>query len=343
MAFARSNPQRVMILCTTTGYQTRAFVSAALELGLEVSIGSDRCHTLKDPWRDGALALRFEDPESSARQIAARAREVPVDGIVALGDRPVSTLARACELLGLPGHPPLAADACHDKFISHLRLRHAGVPAPPFARFSGESREMLDAAQARIGFPCVLKPLGLSASQGVMRANSAAEFLQRLERLCAILRAPGVQVMREESSRYVQVERYIEGKEIAVEGLVDRGSVHVLAVFDKSDPLEGPYFEETIYVTPSRLEGAALGKAIRVVRKAVRALGLFHGPFHAELRVNPHGIYMIDLAARSIGGLCSKALRFSSQPLGGDISLEKLLTALALGRNIHPVRRELSA
>lgn len=334
--------QRIMILTTTTGYQTRAFVSAAAALGVEIAIGSDRCHVLDDPWRDGALALRFEDPDGSARLIASYARDLPLNGIVALGDRPVATLGRACELLGLPGHTPLGGDLCRDKFLSHVRLHRAGVLVPRFARFSVSeaSPEILAGVKARIGFPCVVKPLGLSASQGVMRANDGRELARSIERLRAILRAPGVQVMREEANRFIQIEEYVGGSEIAVEGLVDRGAPHILAVFDKPDPLEGPFFEETIYVTPSRLEDAALTKAARVVTKAARTLGLYHGPFHAELRVSARGVYLIDIAARSIGGLCSKAVRFLFACTGRTRSLETLLTELALGRNVHPIQRE---
>ncbi|MGH9327074.1 MAG: hypothetical protein ACRD2B_10400, partial [Terriglobia bacterium] len=161
--------QRLMILSTTTGYQTRAFVEAARELEVEVAFGSDRCHMLEDPWRDGALALHFEDPEGSARRIADAAWQKPLHGIVALGDRPVSTLARACTLLGLPGHPVEAADICRDKHWSRARLRAAGLNIPEFARFSLEMnpRNIVDGEGPPVGFPCVLKPLALSASRGV--------------------------------------------------------------------------------------------------------------------------------------------------------------------------------
>src|SRR5579875_432744 len=334
--------QRLIILCTTTGYQTRTFVEAATGMGAEVVFGSDRCHVLEDPWQDHALPLRFEDPEGSAEQIAAYARENPTHGIVALGDRPTPTAARAAKLLNLPYHPPAATDICRDKYRSRERLRDAGLNIPEFQRFPLERdpREIVGQGNLNVGFPCVLKPLALSASRGVIRADDAGQFIQSYERIRSLLRAPDVQVMREGTSSYIQAETYIDGREIAVEGLVSRGEVKLLAIFDKPDPLEGPYFEETIYVTPSRLKADVQEEVVQTLKQAIAALGLFHGPFHAELRVNAKGVWPLEIAARSIGGLCSRALRFSSPSLGEGISLEKLIIALALGENVQDVQRE---
>ncbi len=337
--------RRLIILCTTTGYQTRAFVEAATEMGVETVFGSDRCHVLDDPWQDHALPLRFEDPEGSARRIAAYAREVPIHGIVALGDRPTPTAARAARLLNLPYHPPAAADICRDKYRSREKLREAGLNVPEFQRFSLESDpvNIIKQGVLKLGFPCVLKPLALSASRGVIRADDADQFIRSYLRIRSLLRAPEVQVMREETSRYIQAESYIEGQEIAVEGLVSGGKMKLLAVFDKPDPLEGPYFEETIYVTPSRLKTDVQEEVLQTLGQAINALGLSHGPFHAELRVNVKGVWPLEIAARSIGGLCSRALAFSSPRLGARASLEKLIIALALGEDIHDVEREQSA
>lgn len=331
---------RVMIVCSTTGYQTRAYQNAAASMGLEIAFGSDRCHVLDDPWRDGAVALRFEDAEESARRIIDYARVHPLNAIVPLGDRTVSTAARACQALGLPSHPPEAADICRDKFRSRLCLRENGLNIPRFACYSisEDPRRIVD-----VEFPCVLKPLSLSGSRGVIRANNTEEFIQSFERIRALLRSPDVQVMREAASEHIQVESYIEGVEIAVEGFVERGEVTILAIFDKPDPLVGPFFEETIYVTPSRLPPETQEEVIKTVERAARALGLFHGPFHAELRVNSKGAWPLEVAARSIGGLCARALRFSSPALGSDAPLEKLVIALALGLPFQPVRREESA
>ncbi|PYV24110.1 MAG: carboxylate--amine ligase [Acidobacteria bacterium] len=340
---------RLLILSTTTGYQTRAFIEAAEKLGLDVVFGTDRCHVLEDPWRDGALPLRFEEPEKSAAQIAEYARANPIDAVVSLGDRPTPTAARAARSLALLHHPPEAADACRDKYHSRERLRAAGLSVPAFVRFplSADPRQILS-AEPRIPFPCVLKPLALSASRGVIRADSGEQFTKAFERIQALLRAPDVRVMREATSEFIQVETYVEGREIAVEGLMDRGQLKVLAVFDKPDPLAGPFFEETIYVTPSRLRPEVQAAVVETLERAVRALGLYHGPLHAELRIGPEDapaprVWIMEVAARSIGGLCSRALRFCSSSLGDGITLEELLIATALGKNVRDVRREAAA
>jgi len=334
--------KRLLILCATTGYQTRAFVAAAEKMGLAVVFGSDRCHVLEDPWQDGALPLRFEQPAESARLVADYARANPLHALVALGDRPTPTAARACELLGLPYHPPQAADACRDKYLSRQRLQSAGVLVPAFARFpvDQDPRELLRSGGLPADFPCVLKPLALSASRGVIRADDPDQFIRAFERICALLRSPEVQVLREDTSHFIQVEAYVEGEEIAVEGLMERGRPKVLAILDKPDPLVGPFFEETIYVTPSRLEAETQAQAVEALERAAKALGLYHGPLHAELRINAQGVWVLEVAARSIGGLCSRALRFCSPSLGETISLEELIIRLALGEDVDKVRRE---
>lgn len=344
--------KRLLILATTTGYQTRAFVDAAGKLGLGVVFGTDRCHVLEDPWRDGAIAVRFEDPEESAARIVEYARTAPVEAVVALGDRPTPTAARACRTLGLPFHPPAAADVCRDKYRSRERLRAAGLSVPSFERFAlaADPAEILAGTAQPVRFPCVLKPLALSASRGVIRADNPAEFRSAFERIRSLLSAPEVRVLREATSDFIQVEEYVGGDEIAVEGLVDRGRLRVLAIFDKPDPLTGPFFEETIYLTPSGLPREVQAAVVRTLDHAVSELGLDHGPLHAELRLGPRGasplsIWIMEIAARSIGGLCSRALRFcSAEPAEAEpVSLEELLIRLALGENVDRFRREAAA
>ncbi|PYV10499.1 MAG: carboxylate--amine ligase [Acidobacteria bacterium] len=334
--------RRLLVLCTTTGYQTRAFVEAAKKIGLSVIFGTDRCRILEDPWRDGALPLRFENPEESARRIVDYARSSPVDAIVALGDRPTPTAARACRALKLHYHPPEAADACRDKSLFRERLSAARVNAPSFLRFhiDADPRELLPLVSERVGFPCVLKPLALSASRGVIRADDADQFIGAFGRIEQLLRSPEVRVMREDTSDFIQAEAYVEGDEVAVEGLMERGELRVLAIFDKPEPLVGPFFEETIYVTPSRLKPEIQSQVVETLGRAARALGLHHGPLHAEVRINSDGVWVLEVAARPIGGLCSRALRFSLAGVSGDLSLEELLIRLALGEDVRKARRE---
>ncbi|MGH9668761.1 MAG: ATP-grasp domain-containing protein [Terriglobales bacterium] len=330
------------MLTTTTGYQTRAFVEAAERMGLEVAFGSDRCHVLDDPWQDGALALRFEDAEGSARTISEYARKNPVSAIVALGDRPTPTAARACAVLGLPHHPPQAAEICRDKYRSRERLRDAGLRVPAFSRFPLESdpREIFPSGKHGVGFPCVLKPLALSGSRGVIRADNPEQAARAFERIKNLLRSPEVGVLREETSDSIQVEAYVEGDEIAVEGLVEEGRLRVLAILDKPEPLVGPFFEETIYVTPSRLAPDTQRKVVETLERAVAALGLRHGPLHAEMRLNAEGPWVLEVAARSIGGLCARALRFRIPSAQEEISLEEVILRLALRMDLSGLERE---
>lgn len=331
-----SDTRRLLLLFSTTGYEARDFAAAAEKLHVACVFGSDRCHVMEDPWQDGALPLHFEDPEGSARTILEYARTTPVHAIVAVGDRPTVTAALASRALGLPHNPPEAAEAARNKFLARQRLKNAGLPVPPFIRF-GIDQDPRDVVQ-QVPFPCVLKPLALSASRGVIRADDPDEFVAAFYRIAALLRTPEVRVLREEAHDWILVEGFIEGREVALEGFFDRGRLRLLALFDKPDPLDGPYFEETIYVTPSRLERAVQRQILEATERATLALGLVHGPIHAELRLSPAGPRVLEVAARAIGGLCSRVLRF-----GTDISLEELIIRHSLGMDIGPVQREDSA
>lgn len=341
---AISNP-RILLLCTTTGYQAQAFVDAAKKLGLEIIFGTDRCHVLDDPWGDAAIPLRFEDPEENTRKIADVARSRPLSAIVQIGDRATETAARASKALGLLNHPPEAAAVCRDKYLARRRLRQAGLNAPDYRRFAldADSRELLASGDVTMDVPRVLKPLALSASRGVIRADTPEEFVRAFERIRALLKSPEVGVLREETSNFIQVETYIEGDEVAVEAIVDRGRLRVLAIFDKPDPLTGPFFEETIYVTPSRLSREEQQQIIEILTLAADALGLYHGPVHAELRINSAGVWVMEVAARSIGGLCSRALRFEIPLVDKVVSLEELLIRLMLGLDVSRIYREEAA
>ncbi len=338
---ATSKP-RVLLLATTTGYQAQVFVDAVEKLGLEVVFGTDRCHVLDDPWGDDAIPLRFENPEENTRKIAEAARERPFAAIIQIGDRATETAALASKALGLLNHPPEAAEACHDKYLARGRLRQAGLNVPDYRRFSldADPRQLLATGTVTMDVPRVLKPLALSASRGVIRADTPEEFVRGFERIRALLKSPEVGVLREDTSNFIQVETYIEGAEVAVEAIVDRGRLRVLAIFDKPDPLAGPFFEETIYVTPSRMSRELQQGIVETLAKAAAALELYHGPVHAELRINPAGIWVMEVAARSIGGLCSLALRFEIPLVDKEVSLEELLIRLMLGLDVSRIYRE---
>jgi biotin carboxylase len=329
--------KRLLILASKLGYQTRGFAEAAEKLGVEVRFGTDRCHQLENPWGDEALPLHFERPREAAEEIVRVLRASPPDGVIALGDRATPAAAYAAQALGILGNSPDAVEACRNKLQQRRVLAAAGVPVPEFFSFS--TAHEISHVLGRVKFPCVVKPLTLAASQGVVRANNPQEFEQAVERIRMLLTSPEIQILREPVLDQLLVEKYVPGREVAVEGLMDGGRLRVLAIFDKPEPLEGPYFEETIYVTPSRLPREALRALIDCAEQTVRAMGLTTGPLHAEFRVNEEGPWVLEAAPRPIGGLCSRALRFGAQ----RTSLEELLVRHALGLGGSDLEREESA
>ena len=324
---------RLLLLLPTATYRTVAFVEAAHRLGVDVTVASERPSTFERANPTGLVTLDFADPTHSAAQARTFAYAHPVHGVVAVDDDTAVVAAAIAQELGLRGNPIAAAAAARDKHQQRQLLAPAGVPVPPFELFAiTADPEQL----ARIAsYPCVLKPLRLSASRGVIRADTTAEFVAAFERIKRILEPAGCE-------RSLLVEAFVPGREVAVEGIVTQGSLHVLAMFDKPDPLDGPFFEETIYVTPSRLARTAQREIAACAQAAVHALELREGPIHAELRHNDRGAWLIELAARPIGGRCSGALRFGNgdSGLGAGVSLEEIIILHALGMELPTVERE---
>lgn len=340
--------RRVLLFSHTTGYQLRAFNDAAERLGIELVFATDRCHRLDDPWQDRAVPVRFYDVPRSLDLIFRRAQEFPIDGVLAVGDRPVVLAAHAAQALGIHWHSVAGAEASVDKCRSRVLLATAGLPAPRFAirnlRFAMRDRGIRDEG---LGFPVVLKPLGLSGSRGVIRANDDQEYAAAFARIRALLGRPDVRAARTGLEDEILVEEYIDGREFALEGVLTGGALRVFALFDKPDPLVGPFFEETIYVTPSRAPEEVQQRIAASVETAARAFGLGHGPIHAECRETPQGeIYILEVAARPIGGLCSRVLTFDTParpaPAGG-CSLESVLLEHAVGQPIDRYTREAAA
>ena len=334
---------RVLLLATTTGYQTRAFGEAAEQLGIELVFATDRCHMIEDPWQDGAIPIRFHDEDLSVAAVLDSLRFRPIDGILTVGDRPTVIAARVAERLGLPGHPPAAAEVARDKERTRARLRDAGLPVPSFVA----SPLYADPAALvpSLNFPCVLKPVALSGSRGVMRADNIEQFFAAFARLQALMRQPEIRAEQNEAHERVLMEGFIPGREFALEGLLYQSGLTVLALFDKPDPLDGPFFEETIYLTPSSVDADIQARLTETVARAAAAIGLRHGPIHAECRMNDDGIFVLEVAARPIGGLCGRALRFEKrgrESFPGDppISLEELLLRHSLGESADKWGRE---
>jgi len=320
--------KRLLLFTAKLGYQTRSFEDAARKLGVQLVYVTDRCHQLEDPWGDQAIAVHFESPEVAAYTAMEALRGQDVSGILALGDRPADAAAYAARGLGIRYNHPAAVEACRSKLRMKEVFRDAGLNVPWFRNLPVDP--LPEPVLLGISYPCVLKPLSLSASQGVVRANNREEFLTAAARVRRLLKSPEILATREPNLDQMLVEGYIPGKEVAVEGLLTDGVLKMLAIFDKPDPLEGPYFEETIYVTPSRLPESGQHAIEKCAGDAVRALGLSHGPIHAEFRINDEGVWPLEVAPRPIGGLCARSLRFSFDVPSEPIGLEELLLRHAL-------------
>ena len=327
---------RVLLIAATTGYQIRSFGEAAERLGVELVLATDRCHVLDDPWRDNAIAIRFQDEDSAVESIRAALTESPVNGVLAVGDRPALIAALAAECLELPSSPSDAVRIAGNKLLTRTRLQDAGFPGPWFTAVHLD--ECLSDVTARISFPCVVKPLTMSASRGVMRVDTIAQFEMALDRVSRLLKRSAVGEP-DSSNLMILVEEYLPGREVAVEGVLTDGVLQTLAIFDKPDPLEGPFFEETIYVTPSRVNDHENREILRAVSRSAVAFGLTDGPVHAECRIGTNGVFVLEIAPRPIGGLCTKALRFLA-PSGKTVSLEEVLLRQALAEPVLEYRRE---
>jgi biotin carboxylase len=326
--------RRILLLASTTGYQTRSLYETSRRLGFETVVASNRCINLEDPWHDGAIAIRYEKPATAASVLALL--EPKPDGIVAVGDRPAEVAALAAEHLRLPFHPYNAVVVCRNKYLTRERFRQAGLLVPDFYRVP-LSYDVAEAARSA-QYPCVLKPLGLSASRGVIRVDDVLDFTHAFERIRNLLEQPDILQLRDEQDAYIQVESFVSGREFAIEGLLTHGHLRVLAIFDKPDPLDGPFFEETIYTTPSQVAPEIQQEMVRTTQEAVAALGLHHGPIHAEMRVNHAGVWMLEVAARPIGGICSQSLRFQD-----GMTLEELIVRHAAGEDVDTIQREAQA
>jgi biotin carboxylase len=312
----------------TATYRASDFIRAAGQLGAEVVVGSEHRQALSEQMRERAVVLSLRQPLRAADQIERLAERAPLDAVVAVDDGGTRAAAVAAQRLGLRGNPPEAVERTRDKAAMRAAFAAAGIPQPDH-RVVRVGDDVAEAAAA-VGPSVVVKPLTLSMSRGVIRAETPDAAAAAAVRIRAILADAG-----EDPAAKLLVERFVPGAEVAVEALLRDGSFEPLAVFDKPDPLEGPYFEETIYVTPSRLPDETLDAIRRESARAAAALGLREGPVHAELRVNGDSVVVLELAARSIGGLCSRSLRF-----GIGLSLEELILRHALGLPLDWMRRE---
>jgi len=316
---------RVVIIIPSSTYRATDFVAAAERLGLELVIASDRRATLEAVMGDRSQVVRLDRPDEAAAKLTQLHERLPFDAVLGVDDQGVLIASLVAERLGLAHSPVAAVSATRDKARSRQVLTEAGLEQPSWVLVAPDGD--VTAAIDLVGLPCVVKPLSLSASRGVIKANTPDGVLGAIRRVRAIV--PGQPVL---------IEAYVEGSEVAVEALASAGEVAILAVFDKPDPLEGPYFEETIYVTPSRLSAEVQSRLAAELQRATTALGLSEGPLHAEFRLGMGSPVLLELAARSIGGLCSRALRF-----GAGVSLEELILRHALGMGLGDLQLDATA
>jgi biotin carboxylase len=318
---------RVLLLLPTETYRAADFLAAASRLDVDVVVGSERRQMMAESMGDRAVVVPMDDVDAAVGIIAALHGRRPVDAVLAVDDQGLRVAAAASEYLGMTHNPPDAVAATRDKAAMRARLAASSVPQPDYRVAMPGSRVF--AAAAEIGYPCVVKPVSRSGSQGVIRVDDRAQAVAAEDRIRSIVGA----------SEPLLVERFVPGAEVAVEGLLGGGTLEVLAVFDKPDPLDGPFFEETIYVTPSRQSPTVIAALEATVASAAAALGLREGPVHAELRIGPGGeLTVLEVAARSIGGLCARALRF-----GAGVSLEEVIIRHAVGAGLDGLRRETQA
>ena len=335
------SPKRVLLLTSPNSYRTQDYVDAAERLGIEPVIAVDMPQLLAQEW-NFSLGVDFGDPRRAAEEIVntlANAGEAVegdngLDAVLALDDGGARVAALLAERLGLAHNDPMASEAARNKFRMRTMLASCGAPVPAFSEFRTDDnlKEIIAQAEEEIGYPCVIKPEELNGSRGVIRADLRCELAAAVRRLTSLIG---------EGQPFL-IEGYIPGVEVALEGLIDRNQLHCLALFDKPDPLVGPYFEETIYVTPSRLPQDVQSAIVESTEKAARGLGLQTGPIHAELRINENGPWIVEVAGRSIGGLCSRILRFGME-VGNGSSLEELILRQASGLPLDNLERESQA
>ena len=318
--------KRVLLLLPTAGYRNADFIAAAKTLGIDIISVANYCHRLAPLWGMSPIqSVPFDQPEAALKQLQTALGRSP-DAVLAVDDSGLDLAALLRAYLHLPGNSPEAVRLTRDKLAFRRLLQGAGLPCPQFVPLGNDAQDTT--LPPPLQFPVVVKARRLSASRGVIRANTLQEYAQAVRRVRDIQ----ARADRDAAGMGLVIEEFIAGREYALEGLLQDARLRVLALFDKPDPLDGPYFEETLYVTPSRLPQSTQDEIAQAVQRACELAGLSSGPVHAEMRLNRDGVWLLEIAARSIGGLCARALR---QALG--MSLEELILRHALGLSLPQV------
>lgn len=291
---------RVLLLLPAAGYANQDFIAAAARLNIELVACADHCRVLARGWGlPPLMSVPFDRPDAAARQVL-RALSHPVDAVLAVDDHGSALAARLRVALSLPGNPPEAVATLTDKLHFRQLQQAIGLLHPEFVGVEGEGASVAE----ELGFPLVVKARRLNASRGVIRVDDADQYARAIRKVRAIQ----ARVQRHADALGVLVERFIPGVEVALDGVLSDGVLQVLAVFDKPDPLDGPTFVETLFVTPSRLPAETQSELATAVQRACVAAGVKDGVVHAEARISDAGVWLLEIAPRSIGGLCGRVL-----------------------------------
>ena len=323
---------RLLLLIPKTSYRAQDFLAAAAELNADVAVGSNHRSTLEKLTDGKTVKFNFKTVSRGVDEIIAYNEKYPLKAVLSVDEETTILAAEACKALGLSHNPPDAIRATVDKYKFRQAIIEAGLPSPDVTRLTIYDDPVIPARKAH--YPVILKPAALSASRGVIRADYEAEFITAFERIVKILHQADL-AFTGEGKDQILVETFVPGMEVALEGLLQNGSLIPLAIFDKPDPLNGPFFEESLYITPSRLPKQTQDLIITTTAQALSALGLKDGPVHAELRINSLGAYVIEVGARTIGGLCARSLQF-----GTGMSLEEIVLRHTLGLELPSTQRE---
>jgi len=318
----------VILIIPSASYRTNPFMDAATKLDLKVLVITDKSQVFSEYYPDNVITMNFEHWQESIENIREWSERYDLKAVIGVDEESIILAAKLSESLCIEHNSLESVKLTKNKYLMRSELKKSGLKSPWFKRFS--VHETPKDIFAELSFPCVLKPTFLSASQGVLRVNSFEEFEKGCEMLSDLLAEEKVKKRGGDQANWILVEEYIPGKEVSIEGIVNDGKLKDLAIFDKPEPPEGPIFPETIFITPTILDEHLQFSLLETAQTALQALGISKGPVHIELRINDHGNYILECAARSIGGLCSKVLEFK-----GGMSLEELILRSALGRNVE--------
>jgi len=324
---------RVLVIAPHASYRTSAFIKAANNLNVDILIASQGEHSIVSDYVQG-LHLDFQKENQAIETILAEAKKHDFTGIIGTDDTTTELAAKVAEKLSLPHNDPQAVKIAQRKDLARLSLKKSDIKIPQFDLLS-TAKPLLEQT-IQVNFPAVIKPVTLSASRGVIRVNDELELSQAVERIKNMLLE---ERQIEQSIREILLlEDFIPGKEVAVEAMLHHGELDMLAIFDKPDPLEGPFFEETYYITPTSFSEKIQQKVKQTILEACQAYGLSEGPVHAECRINEKGVWILEVAARTIGGMCGRLLS-----LGTGHSLEELVLLHAMGKRVEVKKLETAA